>query len=230
MKKYNKKTNFQKKRMPSPSPAGRITWPMKVAPRLPCPPLSLRVRRGFHRCPKWRSPRHEMRDQNGWELRWFWWIHMGQGRYINFNILRGFKGVGICNCADGLEEIHESWIASCWVLGCYHLSFLVWDSQIVIQALRAGFGMTSCFVLSPLFSSAWQRFMAKCGETSCYPRSQAVHQHCNPSSLFQTQYSLLVFGMSQADYIWYAQGQQRQYAVNRRCNLAIIFTRFWHQA
>ena len=33
---------------------------------------------------------------------------MGQGRYINFKILRGFKGVGICNCADGLEEIHES--------------------------------------------------------------------------------------------------------------------------
>ena len=158
--------------MPSPSPAGRITWPMKVAPRLPCPPLSLRVRRGFHRCPKWRSPRHEMRDQNGWELRWFWWIHMGQGRCINFKILRGVKGVGICNCADGLEEIHESWIASCWVLACYHLSFLVWDSQIVIQALGAGFGMTSCFVLSPLFSSAWQRFMAKCGETSCYPRSK----------------------------------------------------------
>lgn len=117
--------------MPSPSPAGRITWPMKVAPRLPCPPLSLRVRRGFHRCPKWRSPRHEMRDQNGWELRWFWWIQMGQGnsRKVNFQILRGFKGVGICNCADGLAEIHESWIASCWVLGCYHLSFLVWDSH-----------------------------------------------------------------------------------------------------
>ena len=35
---------------------------------------------------------------------------MGQGnsRKVNFQILRGFKGVGICNCADGLAEIHES--------------------------------------------------------------------------------------------------------------------------
>ena len=73
----------------------------------------------------------------------------------------------------------ESQVVEYWVVIIYHFWF-----EIVMQALRAGFGMTSCFVLSPLFSWAWQRFLAKCGETSCYPRSQAVHQHCNPSSLF----------------------------------------------
>ncbi len=173
------------------SALGRITWPMKVAPKLPCPPLSLRVRRRLHRkCPKWRRPRHEMRDQwkNGWELPRMILMDTSGSRKVNNNI----TGVKRWHCLKR-SMYHEWQVVEYWVvLGCYDLSFLVWDSHTGPLGLVL---VTFCFVLSPLFGSAWQRFLTKCSEISCYPRSQAVHQHCNPSSLFQMQHSCLVFGM-----------------------------------
>ena len=57
-------------------------------------------------------------------------------------------------------------LSSIGLLSFHHFWF-----EMVIQALRAGFGMTSCCILSPLFSSAWQSFLAKYGETSCYELS-----------------------------------------------------------